>query len=141
MEQVQSAEQHQFEPGMFTIDSQRLDIEWERQSAACFETGSLAAKARLRVEDLKRQLDVCRASANTSIRRNPGQYGFATKPTESAIEAAITLLPEVQELQDKVAQARYQFDLCNAAVSALENKKKGLESLTQLRAMNYYSAK
>lgn len=133
--------EQQFDPGMFAIDSQRLDIEWERQSAACFETGRLAAQARLCVEDLKRQLDVRRAEASTNIRRDPSKFGFTAKPTESAIEAAITLLPQVQDLQDKIAHARYQFDLCNAAVSALENKKKGLESLTQLRAMNYYSAK
>ena len=93
------------------------------------------------MDDLRRQLEVRRAEASTQIRRDPAQFGFTAKPTESAIEAAITLLPQVQDLQDKIVHARYQFDLCNAAVSALENKKKGLESLTQLRAMNYYSAK
>lgn len=134
-------EQYTFDKSIFTIDSQRLDIEWEKQASNCFEACRLAAQARLCIEDLKRQLEVRKAEADSSIRRDPGKYGFTAKPTEAAIDSVITQLTPIQDLLDKVARARYQFDICNAAVTALENKKKGLESLTQLRAMNYYSAK
>lgn len=134
-------EQYNFDRSLFTIDSQHLDLEWEKQSSNCFEACRLAAQARLCVEDLKRQLDVRKAEADTSIRRDPAKYGFTAKPTEGAIDSVVTQMPQIQDLMDQVARARYQFDICNAAVTALENKKKGLESLTQLRAMNYYSAK
>ncbi len=134
-------EYDQFDANTFVIDSRRLDIEWEKQSALCFEACRLAAQAQLCLTDYKRQLEVKRAEVGTSVRRDPARYGFTTKPTEAAIEAQVTLMPEVCDLADKIAHAKYQYELSNAAVTALENKKKGLEALTQLRAMNYYSAK
>ena len=125
----------------FLIDQNHLDVEWSKQSAAVFEACRLAAQAQLCFSDYKRQLDVKKAEASTDIRRNPDRYGFNVKPTEGAIEAQITALPVIQDLQDKIIHAKYQYELCNAAVTALDNKKKGLESLTRLRAMNYYAAK
>ena len=134
-------DENNFDPGMFAIDRNHLDIEWEKQSSNCFEACRLAAGARLYVEDTKRALDVERANADIAIRRDPAKFGFTAKPTESAIDAVITVMPSIQDLMDKVSKAQYQWNICNAAVTALENKKKGLESLTQLRSMNYFSVK
>lgn len=128
---------------VFAIDPDHLDIEWQKQSTTCFEFCRLAAQAKLVVEDLKRQLDLKYAEADTAVRRDPTKFGFAStqKPTETSIASAVKQLPEIQDLTDQIAKAKYNFELCQAAVTALDHKKRGLESLTQLRAMNYYGTK
>ena len=129
-----------FDPSIFTIDRNHLDLEWEKQASNVFEIGRLQAQAQLYMDDLKRQLDIKRSSLDYAIRRDPTKYGI-TKITEGAINSAITTNPEIIDLTDKIAHAQYQIGLFKAASFALENKKKGLESLTQLVQMNYYSAK
>lgn len=125
---------------VFSVDRSRLDLEWEKQATAAFECGRLAAQARLAVEDIKRRIDVARAEANMSIRRDPAQYGLI-KPTESAIDAVITSMPSIKELGEQLCNANYQFSLAMAGVTAIDNKKKALDNLTQLLTVNYYSAK
>ena len=128
------------DPSVFTINRNQLDIEWEQQSANVFEVGRLAAQALLLLDDLERQLVAAKATADYNIRNNPAQYDVA-KVTEVSVASAVMRQPEINDLMDKIALARCQYNTCKAAAAALENKKKGLECLTQLRAMNYYSAK
>lgn len=130
-----------FNGSTFTIDAKHLDIEWTRQSSLCFEACRCASDAQLTLADLKRQLEVEKAQAEIAIRSDPANYGFTTKPTESAISARVLLIPAVQSLMSEIIKAKHQYELCNAAVTSLEHKKKGLESLVQLCSMNYYSAK
>lgn len=129
------------DPQMFTIDSKHLDIEWGKQANSAFECSRIAAQARLVFEDFTRQYDVARAEAYSLIRQDPSQFGMTAKPTEAAIDAVLTCMPQLRELSEKISAARYQLNLAQAAVNAIENKKKALEGLTSLLAMNYYSAK
>lgn len=130
----------EIDPSIFTINRNQLDIEWEKQSANVFEIGRLAAQACLLVDDLERQLVSAKASADKAVRSDPAKYDVA-KITEGSVMSAVMQMPEINDLMDKIAMARCHYNTCKAAVAALENKKKGLECLTQLRAMNYYSAK
>ena len=129
-----------FDAAIFTIDRNHLDIEWEKQASNVFEIGRLQAQAQLYMDDLKRQLETKKSNLDFAIRRDPAKFGIA-KVTEGAINSAITINPEIVDLTDKIAHAQFQVNLFKAASFALENKKKGLENLTQLIAMNYYSAK
>lgn len=129
------------DPQMFIIDSKHLDIEWGKQASNAFECSRIASQARLILEDFTRQYDVARAEAYSLIRQDPSQFGMTTKPTEAAIDAVLTCMPQLRDLSEKISAARYQFNLAQAAVNAIENKKKALEGLSSLLAMNYYSAK
>ena len=129
-----------FDSSIFTIDRNCLDLEWEKQAVNVFEIGRLGAQAQLYMDDLKRQLEVKRAGLDSSIRRDPARFNIA-KLTEGAVASVIAQNPEIIDLTDKISHAQYQISIYRAASFALENKKKGLESLTQLLSMNYYSAK
>lgn len=124
----------------FRVDSKHLDVEWEVQAQRAFEIGRYAAEARFALEDARRSLDLAQAEASLAVRLNPGAYNLS-KPTEASIAAVVTTLPSIQEKIEAVNKARLDFEMVNQAVTAIENKKKALESLTSLKQMNYYSAK
>lgn len=126
---------------MFVIDKNRLDAEWEKQSVLTFQLTEENASARFRYDSAKRAYDVVRAEVNLDVRRNPAKYGFASKPTESAIEALVDSNRSVCEAAAAIQKARYDLDMCSAGVSAIESKKKALEALTQLSAINYYASR
>lgn len=131
-----------FNEDTFRIDNKHLDVEWENQAQCAFEIGRYAAEARFAYDDARRLLDLAEAEANLAVRQNPTAYGLTMpKPTEAAITSTVTALPEIQQKIDAVNKARRDFELINQAVTAIEHKKKALESLTQLKQMNYYSAK
>ena len=132
--------QELFSEETFRIDNKHLDVEWEAQAQRSFEIGRYAAEARFALDDARRLLDLAESEAALAVRQNPAAYGL-TKPTEGAITATVTALPEIQAKIDAVNKARRDFELVNTAMTAIEHKKKALESLTQLKQMNYYSAK
>ena len=127
------------DPSLFQIDRQHLDVEWTRQSQLCYQVGVEAAKARVAYEDARRAYDVVRADVEMEVRRHPEKFGFMNKPTEAALTSIVTLDKRVIDAQRKATDAKYNFELCNVAVSSIENKKSALDALTRLLAMNYYS--
>ena len=129
-----------FSEETFRVDSKHLDVEWENQAQRSFEIGRYAAEARYAYDDARRLLDLAQAEAALAVRQNPGAYNLA-KPTEASIAAVVTTLPSIQEKIDAVNKSRREFELINQAVTAIDHKKKALESLTALKQMNYYSAK
>lgn len=126
---------------MFVIDKAHLDQEWEKQSVLTFELTEENAKCQFQYDAAKRRYEVVRAEVNLDVRRNPAKYGFASKPTEPAIEALINANREVCEAATAVQQARYDLDMSKAGVSAVDSKRKALEALTQLTAINYYTSR
>ena len=128
-------------PDTFAIDDAHLDIEWSRISYASFSMSALAATNRRTLEDLKREYDVKYAEADISVRRNPEVYGFQSKPTEGGIASVITVMDSIKEIQDKISEAKYQYDIASAAVNAIAAKKAALEGITELRKIHYYSVK
>lgn len=126
---------------MFVIDKEHLDQEWEKQSVLTFQLTEENATARFRYDSAKRAYDVVRAEVNLDVRRNPAKYGFASKPTEAAIEAIVDSNRSVCEAAAAIQKARYDLDMSAAGISAIESKKKALESLTQLTAINYYTSR
>ena len=127
------------DPSLFQIDRQHLDVEWTRQSQLCYQVGVEAAKARVAYEDARRVYEVVRADVEMEARRHPEKFGFMNKPTEAALASIVTLDKRVIDAQRKATDAKYNFELCNVAVSSIENKKSALDALTRLLSMNYYS--
>lgn len=123
---------------LLKIDSGRLDYEWLRQANLVFKASKLEAQARKAVDELKRELDVERAQVDSSIRENPGNFGIV-KITEKIIESTILQDVGVQELLADLNKARYDQNMRQALVNALEHKKRALESLVSLHGQNYFS--
>ena len=129
------------EKDMFVIDKNHLDKEWERQSVLTFELTEENAKCQFQYDAAKRNYEVVQAEVNLDIRRNPAKYGFASKPTEAAIDALVDSNRSVCEAAAAVQQARYNLDMSKAGVASIESKKTSLDALTKLTAINYYTSR
>src|SRR5690606_17538811 len=81
-----------------SIDEQALDVEWLQQADLMRKYASYAAATKRYMDELKERLEVERARLDLEIRKDPAKYGIE-KVTESAIQSAILMQPEYQELQ------------------------------------------
>lgn len=121
------------------IDEQALDVEWLRQPTLMHTYSRYAAWCRTQVDEIKERLEARKAEIELDIRAHPESYGL-TKITESAIQSAITLQPTYQEITEVYRNARYELEVANAAVRAIDQRKTALENLVRLLGASYFSA-
>jgi hypothetical protein len=120
------------------IDMGRLDEEWVRQPALFLKYAAQLADARQEHAEAKADIDVVRADVSKVIRGDPDRYGV-TKVTEASIDAAVTTHKQVEDAVAKAGKAKHRMDLLQAAVDALEHRKKALENLVFLHGQEYFS--
>lgn len=122
----------------FHLDEYALDTEWVRQPALYFEYAKKLADARAELEQARSARDVVSAEIDRDIRDDPAKFGLQ-KITESAVEKAIILHSRYDQANQRVMKCKHEMDLIQAAVDALEHRKKALESLVYLQGQNYFS--
>ena len=120
------------------IDENELDQEWTSQPSLYFRYAAKAADARRELDQAKSMLDVVKAETDRDVRSDPVAFGLV-KTTEKQVEATVALQPKVLESQQEVIEARYNLDIFQAAATALDHRKKALESLVSLHLANYFS--
>lgn len=121
-----------------SIDEQALDVEWLQQADLMRKYASHAAATKRYMDELKERLEVEKARLDLEIRKDPAKYGIE-KVTESVVQSAILIQPEYQELQRLYREARYENDIANAAVRAIDQKKTALENLVRLLTASYFA--
>jgi hypothetical protein len=121
-----------------SIDEQALDVEWLQQADLMRKYASHAAATKRYMDELKERIDVEKARLDLEIRKDPAKYGIE-KVTESVVQSAILVQPEYKDLQEKYREARYENDIANAAVRAIDQKKTALENLVRLLTANYFA--
>ena len=124
----------------FRVSEENIHMDLTTLPSAIFNAGQLVANTRQSLDDLKRQLSVLESTHDSAIRNNPLKYEIA-KITEGAVTATIDKLADVQALREKIIRAKHANDVAYAAVSALTDKRKSLESLVQLKSIGYYAAR
>jgi hypothetical protein len=122
----------------FSIDELRLDREWLAQAELVHEHCLNLADAKLRHNEAKAEADVVAAELDRDVRLHPTKYGL-DKLTETVVANTITLQPAHKEAHKKLIQAKHDVDVLEAAVSALEHKKRALENLVALHGMDYFA--
>lgn len=120
------------------IDETALDKECIRLPSDTLKYYHRAVDAKRDVEEAKRQLDVTEADLSRKVREMPGMYGLE-KVTESAINAVVGQRSEYQTKLKELNGAKYESDLAQAVVSALECKKRTLTLLVELHGMGYFA--
>ncbi len=123
----------------FTIDQNALDREWLRQPKLYHEYAVQLADARQKLEQQKTAVDVCRAEIDQRVRANPEEHCPNGKATESAIASVIETDPFYKKAVRLMQNARHAVDILVAAVETLDQRKKALENLVQLRLADYFS--
>ena len=122
----------------FGIDENALDLEWRKHPKLYYKYACMAADARKEWEEAKNNLKVVEAEVSLDVRKNPGAYGL-DKVTEGTISATVTIDTRVIESQKTVTEARHEMDIMDAAVAAMDSRKKALEKSVDLHLANYFS--
>jgi len=125
----------------FDIDPNRLDREWLEQAKLARAAGHREAEARDTHARAKAKLDVVAARTALAVRRNPGAYNLRDKPNQDEIEAAVILSDSHQEAVKELNDAKYALDIASADTTAFVDRRKALERLVDLLALNYRSEK
>jgi len=120
------------------IDPDALDVEWLEQADLMRRYATHAAQTRQEMDEAKERLEVMKASIEMDIRSQPEIYGL-TKVTEGGIQSTIMLQKEYQGLTEAYISARYENEVANAAVRAIDQKKTALENLVKLLGQSYFA--
>ena len=120
------------------IDADALDEEWTRQPSLVEATGRQSAMAKKKLAEAKDNLEVVESEVANKIRKRPEKYVPGGKSTEGAIRETLPLQQEVKDAKELLRKRQYKVDLLQNLMSALENKKKALESLVYLHGASYF---
>lgn len=120
------------------IDLGNLDSEWARQARLYNNWGNRLADAHLALDRAKNTLKVTGAECGKEIRRYPERFGLK-RATEGAVKDEILLHPAYQKAVRIMNRKKHAAAILEAAVEALQHKKKSLEDLVRLRLADYFS--
>jgi len=127
-----------YEPNL-QPDPHRLDEEWVKQPELYRQWANEAADARRELDEAKNELAATRAETSFAIRTNPSDYDL-NKVTEAGIGEVLLQQKQVQHAESAVVEARHRLDVVNGIVTALDHKRKALESLVSLHLSSYYAS-
>lgn len=128
------------EPSFTDIDMDKLDEEWCQQPSRYYRYATQLADAKRKHAEAKAALDVTEAELSLKIRKSPEAFLGDIKPTEASVSACVLTQPAHKSALTTVIATKHDCDVLEAAVWALDHRKKGLENAVQLQVMNYRSA-
>lgn len=120
------------------IDRLRLDDEWSNQPSQYYVWAKKVAEAQLEFDGLKSDQSLTFAELDKEIRDNPEEYGVS-KLTESVVDSTVRLQKEFIASSAALNKARYKLSVAEAAVQALEHRKRALTMLVELWIHEYYA--
>lgn len=122
----------------FEIDRYRLDDEWVKQPDLYRRYAEALADARKLLEMRKNEATILRADTELQVRKEPEKYGLS-KVTEGVIKAVVDVNTDVVAADDMVIDAKHGVAVLEAAVGALDHRKRALSDLVSLHLADYYS--
>jgi len=120
------------------IDPDSLDLEWLDQASLFMKYARGAAIARADLDQAKENLDLVRSTLDKEIRANPDKFEI-DKITETVVTNTIIGILEFQKANEKVLQAKFEVDIAQSAVNAMNQRKDALENLVKLHGMSYFA--
>ena len=123
----------------FNINQLQLDQELIAQPGLAYQYAQHAAECRKAVDIAQNQLAVIRGTLAASIRQNPEDYDL-TKTTDSIVEQTIPIQTEYQEAYQNLTNAKYNLRMAEAAVTAVDHKKRSMQELVSLLNIEYWHA-
>ncbi|MCK9570191.1 hypothetical protein M0R72_14700 [Candidatus Pacearchaeota archaeon] len=119
-------------------DPNELDREWVNQPRLRFRYGARLAEARKLLSEAKADMELTTAELELTIRSDPSKFGL-DKVTEAAIKATVLQQDEYTNAKKVTIQAQHDVDVLDAAVSAVDHRKKALEDLVALFLAGYFA--
>lgn len=124
---------------VFGIDKNLLDDEWLNQPKLYFRWAVQLEDARADLEIAKAEFDVVKSELDLNIRTSPDDYDLP-KVTDKAIAAAMMTQPGYEGAQKAVFEHKHRVGVLQAAVTALDHRKKALEKLVDLHGQKYFAS-
>lgn len=122
----------------FNLDKYNLDEECLKQPQYYMKYAEKLASANKKVEQAKAAYNVAEAELQKKIRANPDKYCEGDS-REGAIKAEITIRLAKHPAAKALIAAKHRQDVLQAAVSALDHRKRALQDLVQLFIAQYFS--
>jgi len=124
---------------ILTINKNVLDDEWLGQPKLYFQWAVQLEDARAELDEIKAEFDVAKSDLDLAIRTNPDDYDLP-KVTDKAIAAAMITQKEYLVAQQEFFIAKHRAGVLQAAVTALDQRKKALEKLVDLHGQKYFAS-
>lgn len=121
------------------IDENNLDKECIRLPSDYLKFAHKSVDAKRTLDEMENKLKVVHADLSKEVRSNPQDFGI-DKFTEAVLVSTVLGLERYQKGLMRVQQAKYEADLAQAVVWALEHKKRTLTLLVELHGMGYFSS-
>jgi len=121
-----------------TIDESALDVEWLEQPRLMARYCQHAAECKKELDHAKEALEVKKAELDKDIRSTPDLYDIG-KITETVVQNTITTQTDYQQAMTEFIQAKYEYEMAQAAVRSIDQKKTALENLVKLHGMSYFA--
>lgn len=132
------------------IDEDALDIEFLNQPNLYFKYSREQAKAKDTLERAKQIHEIARAELASAIRSDPDDYGLLKATNDAVNEKILSIIggedndlpldENLRSTREDLLKTQHDYDLVNAAVRAIEQRKSSLENLVKLMLGNYFSA-
>ena len=122
----------------FDLDETRLDDAWRGHSKHVFAARRKVAALRATVERCKARINITKAQVALEVRKSPEDFDI-DKLTEAAVVSAIASNKRVTTAEDKLIDAKFELESWEAAVEALEHRKRALENLVTLHGQGYFA--
>lgn len=129
------------EQSPFDIDPNRLDRELISQPRMSAAAGRAEAEARLNHARAKSRLEMVKARVRLSVRADPVAHDLGPKPTVDDVEAAVVVSTQYQEAEAAVIAAKFEADVAAGDTVAYLDRRKAVEGLIELLALDYYAGR
>ena len=123
---------------VFDIDKNRLDDEWLNQPKLYFRWAVQLEDARDALESEKAKFDVVKSELDLAIRTKPDDYDLP-KVTDKSVAAVLITTSDYKEAQQSMFEAKHRVGILQAAVTAMDHRKKALEKLVDLHGQKYFA--
>lgn len=120
------------------IDPAELDVAAIEQADRFFYWAERAARARVVLDRTKLQVDLAESRLTIECRKEPSKFGIG-KITDATVGHAVHNHPDYKAVCDLHLEAREEYLLLDAAVEAMEQRKRMIEILVTLHGQQYFA--
>lgn len=120
------------------IDESALDIEWLEQPRLMFKYTRHAAEMKQEMDLAKERIDYVKAETDREIRKNPQDFEIE-KLTEAVVTNTILVQEDYVEAIAQFNESKFEFDIAQGAVRAIDQRKTALENLVKLFGQQYFA--
>lgn len=120
------------------IDPNELDLAAATQAETFFYWAEQLVKARRAMDRAKLTVDFVENDLALQIRTNPEEFSI-TKVTEGAIGATVKTHAKYRDAVQVLSDRKSQVQMLEAAVNAMEQRKRMIEILVTLHGQQYFA--